>query len=469
MQMAEISQLVYPEAIQQALSQCEYDTFKALCEDAHPADVADILNAIDDNSAIDTALSHLDNAKCAEIYSYLSEDKQRDLAQMSSDARLWQVLSEMDPDDRVDVLKVLPEERRIRLILAFGKQERDNIRRLFAYPEGTAGSVMTSDYITLTADMTADAAINKIRQQALDKETIYYCYIVDQHHKLIGFVSLKDLILADPQQVVANVMEENVIAAKATDDQENAARKIGKYNLIALPITNEQGIMLGIITHDDAIDVINQEQTEDMEKFMAISGAHTGGYLSMPTWSHFRNRAPWIVGLAILGFLSGYILHTYEDALAAVIILMLYIPMVTDTGGNTGSQSATLVVRSLALGEISVKDTFKVIFKEFKISAMIAVLLALVAFVKVYFFASIFSASEQSTGGHELVTIASVIAFALALQVVTATIIGALLPLTAQKFKLDPAVVASPALTTIVDITGLLIFFFVATHLLGIS
>lgn len=375
------------------------------------------------------------------------------------------LITDMAPDDRVDLLKRLPMEKRETLLPEIARAEREDIRRLSLYPEGTAGAVMTSDYAMLHPELTAGEAINRLRFEAPNKETIYYAYIVDKERKLQGFVSLKDLILAHPEKRISEIMHKDMIFSRAMDDQEDAAHKIRKYDLIALPVVNEEGALLGIITHDDAIDIITQEHTEDMEKLMAITGRHEAGvYLKTPAWTHFKNRAYWIVGLAALGLVSGIIIHSFETTLMHMIILALYMPMVADTGGNTGSQSATVIVRALALKEISTRDALWVLFKEFKIAFLLALILGTLSWGKVMFL----SRGTEIPAGFNLSMIGAAIAIALGLQVITATMIGAMLPLAAAKLKFDPAVVASPALTTIVDITGLLIYFTTAKMLLGI-
>jgi len=399
------------------------------------------------------------------IFSHLDSDFQREIVGSLRREELARLLADMSPDDRVDLFKQLPDNLRESVLPALAQAEREDIRRLSAYREGTVGAVMTSDYAALSPQLTAFQAIEHLRKIAPDKETIYYTYVVDENRKLIGFVSLKDLILANREARVGEIMHREVIFARVEDDQEEAARKIQKYDLIALPVLNGGDALVGILTHDDAIDIITQEHTEDLEKLMAITGDHeTGVYLKTSSWVHFRNRAGWIVGLAALGLVSGIIIHSYEATLMKMMILALYMPMVADTGGNTGSQSATVVVRALALGEVSPGDLFKVLFKELKIAILLALVLGLLSWGKVLFL----SHGTVIPAGFSLTRIGAAIAIALGLQVVTATLIGALLPLGAAKMKLDPAVVASPALTTIVDITGLLLYFTTAKVLLGI-
>lgn len=436
-----------------------------LIEDLHPADVAELLSELSPPE-IWFVLRNLGPALRGEIFSHLEAPKQIEVSEHLKREELALLIGDMPPDDRVDLLKRLPEETIERLLPAIAQAEREDIRRLFAYQEGTAGAVMTSEYATITPYMTVSQAVEKLRKEAPDKETIYYVYVVNEQRKLLGLVSLKDLIIAPPYALIKDIMHEDIIYAKVTEDQEEAARKIQKYDLIALPVVDENGSLVGIITHDDAIDIITQEHTEDLEKFMAIAGSHeVGMYIKTPFWRHFLNRAYWVVGLAILGLVSGLIIHSFENTLMQLMILAFYMPMIADTGGNTGSQSATVIVRALALKEIGPKDFFRVLFKEFQISVMLALTLGLLSWAKVVFLSS---NSETGTGGFSLYQIATVISLALSIQVITATLIGAVLPLVASKCKVDPAVVASPALTTIVDITGLVIYFFTAKTLLGI-
>ena len=375
------------------------------------------------------------------------------------------LLTEMSADDRVDLLKNIPEERLQVIMPALARAEREDIRRLSAHEEGTAGSVMTSDYATLSPGLTVAQAIDRLRLEAPDKETIYYAYVVDESRKLIGFVSLKDLILARPNAAVGGIMHKEVISVPDTEDQEIAARLIQKYDLIALPVISGDGALVGIITYDDAMDIITQEHTEDMEKFMAIGGTHEAAvYMKTSVWGHFKNRSPWVVALAVLGLVSGFIVQSFEGLLLQFTVLAAFMPMLADTGGNTGSQSATLIVRALALKEVSSRDVFRILSREFRISILLALLLGVIAFLRVM----VYGVGAHMPDQYSLLRIGLAISLALGLQVVTSTLVGALLPLGAAKMKWDPAVVASPALTTIVDITGLLIYFTTAKLLLGI-
>ena len=401
----------------------------------------------------------------ANIFSYLEKDVQVDIAEMLSRGELAQLLSYMSPDDRVDLLKDLPEERAEAILPALAQAQREDIRKLSSYPEGSAGAAMTSDYAVLTPELSAEQALVKLRREAPNKETIYYAYVIDSDRKLLGSVSLKDLILARPHVKIEDIMQREIVFARALEDQEEAARKIQKYDLIALPVINGGDALVGIITHDDALDIVTQEHTEDLEKFMAIAGAHEAEmYRRTGAWTHFKNRVGWVMGLAVLGLVSGSIIHSFEATIASLMILALYMPMIADSGGNTGSQAATVVVRALALKEISTRDILHVLWKELRVGLGLAVVLGVLSWGKVMFL----SYGTELDLPVSLHTIGLVIALALAIQVTTATLIGAMLPMAASKLKLDPAVVASPALTTLVDISGLLIYFTTAKTLLGV-
>lgn len=331
---------------------------------------------------------------------------------------------------------------------------------LSAYPPETAGGIMNTDFATVQKNMRCDEAIEKVRSDAPSKKTIYYVYVVDAEQKLQGFVTLKDLIMAEPYQLVEQVLHTEFVFAYVDDDREKVAQQIEKYDLVAIPILNRENQLVGIVTHDEAIDVIRAEHSEDMQKFMGIVQANEEfDYIGTSTWKHFKKRVVWIVSLAAVGIISGVIIHSYENALEKLLILALYMPMVADTGGNSGSQAATVVVRALALGQITVRNWFKILWKEAKISLLLAVCLGLLAYGKVLFL----SWETDIPSAYSLPLIAFMISLALALQVITATVIGAGLPLLVKRFGGDPAVAASPAITTIVDITGLLIYFGMAS------
>jgi magnesium transporter len=452
------------QALQSFLLSKDFSLIKEFCLSAHPAIVADFLSSLEPQE-IWSVLSALDPHKRAEVFCQIDEDSQVALANRLSRLDLAALVTDMSPDDRADLFRLLPHATQEMLLPALAQAERDDIRRLVSYEEGTCGSVMTSDYAALTEGITVAQAIEELRKEAPDRETIYYVYILGEDRKLLGFVSLKDLIVSNPALKVSDIMHRDLIFAHVTEDQEEGARKIAKYDLIALPVVNDAGSLVGIITHDDAIDIINQEHTEDIEKLMAIGGRHeVASYLKTPALDHFKNRVLWVVGLAAIGLISGMVIHRFEATLAHFMILALYLPMLTDSGGNTGSQAATVIIRALALRDLHLEDIFKVLFKELKVSLMLGAVLWALSYGKVLFL----SRSLAIPGDMTLSMIALAIALALAIQVITSTLIGAALPMGAAALGCDPAIVASPALTTIVDITGLLIYFNVARFVLGL-
>ena len=434
------------------------------CISSHPAAAAEAISGLSQGDAwkvLKCAQPHVRS----DILSHLGMEFQTDIVEKLPLSDIKTLLSEMSPDDRADLFKELPETLQESILPALAHAEREDIRRLTAYEEGTVGAAMTSDYATLKPGMTITEAIEHLRRVAPDRETIYVAFVVDDNRKLLGYTSLKDIIVAASSKKVSDIMHTEFVYSMVDDDQEGAARKIQKFDLLALPVLNSENALVGILTHDDAIDIITQEHTEDLEKFMAISGEHEAAvYMRTSVWGHFRNRAPWLVVLAIFGLISGLIVQSYEDLLLQFAILATFMPMLADTGGNAGSQSATLVIRALALGEIKPKNFLPVIFKELRIALMLSLLLGGVAFARVMLIGG-GSALPQS---HSLAKVGAAISMALSLQVLTSVMLGTSMPLVAKRLKFDPAVVASPALTTMVDITGLLIYFSIAKTMLGI-
>ncbi len=370
------------------------------------------------------------------------------------------IFEQMPTQSQVDFFQFLSKKAQTEVLPFLSKSVRENILRLSAYPPDTAGGIMSLDYASVFERMTCAEAIAKVRADAPSKKLVYYVYVVNDEQTLLGFVTLKDLIMADPAQMIADVVHREFVFAYVDEDREEVAKKIEKYDLIAIPVVNRQMQLLGVVTHDEAIDIIRAEQTEDLEKFMGIAQRDTElNYLETSSWKHFQKRVTWVVTLAAVGIISGMIIHHYEKALDKMLILALYMPMVADTGGNVGSQAATVIVRALALGEFSVRAWLKVIWKETKVSSLLALCLGLLAFAKVLFL----SWETEIPAEYSLVKVAFVISLALSLQVITATVIGAALPLIVKAFGGDPAVAASPAITTVVDITGLLIYFGIAS------
>lgn len=447
-----------------AINSQNYEQVQALCLQYPLQDISERLNE-EPVEVICQVLEHLDLDTRSEVFEYLKEDIQIQITQVATPQILAPIIEQMASDERVDLIKQLPEELQHDILDRLGIRKQQEYNQLAQYPEGSAGSVMSPEFIAFEPELLVSQAIHRIRMQAVNKETIYYGYVLDSQKKLVGVLSLKDLILSDPDAPLENIMQKATVFAYVDDDQELAAQQVSKYDLLAVPVIDKEQVMLGFITYDDAMDILKEEEQEDIEKFMAISGKHTTGtYLKTSSWQHMLNRAPWIISLAIIGLISGGILHYFETTLETLFILALYVPMIADAGGNTGSQSATVVIRSLALGELSFRQLGKVLIKELKISLMLGSMLGILTILKVVFL----SFNVVLPAGFYLLEIAGVIALALLIQVVTSTLIGAILPMVAFRFKFDPAVVASPAITTLVDITGLLIFFTLAKSILSI-
>lgn len=514
------------------LDRADQQALKDFCEDHHPATVAEALAEMEIND-IWAVLHLLSVEQRAWIFPHFDLELQVELAGGERRRDMAKLLEEMEADERADLVQELDEKVRDEILPLVAKAEREDIRRLASYEEGTAGSVMTTDYAVLRRDTTVAEALKQVRTQAPGKETIYYLYVVNERHQLEGLVSLRKLILSKPEQRVEDIMADDILSVNVNDDQEEVARKIEKFDLLAIPVLSSDSVLLGIVTHDDALDILRQEQQEDVERLMAIAGSHsTREYMTTPIWSHFRNRIVWILPLAVFGLISGMIIQENESLIQFLPLLAIFIPMLADTGGNTGSQSATLVVRALALQEIKTKDFLRVLGREVRVAVLLALALSLVAFGRVMFFGTragdrdalpealnasdlwvehqgewtplsvstdglprerlargegveVFQRQTTDSGEHEFVRISSVlppseppptltvfyigltVSLALALQVVSSTLLGAFLPLSASWFKVDPALVASPALTTCVDISGVFIFFTVTGLMLG--
>ncbi len=424
-------------------------------------EVAETIGQLPDQELIEM-LAYFEPEQQGYIFSEFDLTRQLALFQQLSRKRFAKIFEHMPTDSRADLFQELSQEERSLLLPSLSRSTREDVLKLSAYEPETAGGIMSTDYATLDRDLRCGEAIENIRRDAPDKKMIYYVYVIDQDMKLLGFVTLKDLILAEPAEKVSSIMQTEYVFATAAEDRESVAVKIEKYDLVAIPVINEHGQLVGIVHHDDAIEVIRAEHTEDLEKFMGIvPGKEILNYTQTSVWGHFRKRVIWLSSLAIIGLLSGMIIHHYEAAMSALIILALYMPMVADTGGNAGSQAATVVIRAMALGQVSLKNWLSILFKEARIAVLLSVVLGVIAFGKILFLSWETEVPEQ----FNLIFIATGISAALALQVISATVIGASLPLIVRRLGGDPAVAASPAITTAVDITGLLIYFSIATLL----
>ena len=456
-----VNPLLAPE-LEELVATGDEKSLREFCTGCHPASVGEFLSALKP-ADIHAILKLVEPSLRAEIFSNLDESVQEDTAEELPREELAELLTEMPPDDRVHLFRRLPERRQEDVMPAIARVEREEIRTLIAYDEGTAGAVMTSEYATVPPDLTVVEAVNHLRQVAPRSETIYYAYVLDDDRKLVGSVSLRDLIVAPRQAKVRDLMQTEVVSVRADADREEAVRLIRQYDLLALPVVNDADELVGIVTYDDAMDVLVQENAEDVEKMASISGAHEGSsaYLSASAWELFRSRALWIVAFSVVEMLAGSIILRYEGAIGKVPLLAAFIPMLTEAGGNTGCQSAAMVVRGLATGEFELSDFPRIAFKEFATAVLLGLSLGIVAFGRALLSGG---AASLAATAH----IALTIAVAIGAQVVSATVLGAVLPLVASKLRLDPAVVSNPLLATTVDVTGLLLYFAIAAAMLGL-
>lgn len=452
------------EMLQDLSDQGKTEQLVEMMEELPTMDVAEFM---EEKSLEETAnyLKQLDPADQGRIFSDFSIDRQIDLFHSLDRRTFAQIFGQMYSDIRADLYQELAKEEQIELLPYLDKAVREDVIILSAYPPETAGGIMTTNFATIFADMTISQALAKIRIDAPTKDMIYYIYVVDHSMVMKGLVTLKDLVMNIPDMRVDELLNEFFVYAEVNEDRESVAQKIEKYDLAAIPVLNSLNQLVGVVTHEEAIDVIREEHTEDLEKFMGIMPSENDDeYMNTSSFHHFKKRVVWLVSLAAIGIISGMIINEYQGVLEHFIILAMYMPMMAATGGNTGSQAATVVIRALSLGEVTDDEWLKILYKEMKISFMLSVCVAALTFFKIAYL----SFNSHLPVGFTLPYIGLTISFAIAIQVITSALLGAGLPLIVRRLGGDPAVVASPAITTIVDITGLLIYFTVASATLGI-
>lgn len=441
------------ELIFELLENRQYKELKTELENMHPVDIAEMLEEFDEKQVL-LIFRLLGKDEAAETFTEMNSDMQEMLINALTDSEIKEVMDEMYLDDTVDVLEEMPANVVDRLLMATDEETRQQINTLLNYPEDSAGSIMNVEYIAFQKDMTVEEAILKIRQVGINRETIYTCYVTEKR-KLIGVVSLRELMLNGDNRTIEEIMETNLLYVHTHDDQEEAAAMINKYGLIAIPVVDKEMRMVGIVTVDDAIDVIEEETTEDMSMMAGIVAPSEDTYFMTSTWEHAKSRFPWLLFLMLSATLSGLVLGHFETALVAMPILNTFVPMLTGTGGNCGSQSSTLIIRGLATDEIDFKDIFKVIFKELRVAALVGALLAIVNGIRVVVM-------------YHDPMLAFTLGITLMCTVVLAKTIGCTLPLIAKKCGLDPALMAAPLITTLVDTGTILIYFTIATRIFGI-
>ena len=431
------------------LAQREFKAVRSILDVMNEVDIASLLSTLSDKE-LALAFRLIPKDKAAEVFSNMDTSMQTYLVTMFTEKELKELLDDLYMDDTVDMLEELPANLVKRILATVSASDRSMINQLLNYPEDSAGSIMTTEYVDLREEMTVGQAMAHIKKTGIHKETIYTCYITERR-KLVGIVSAKDLMTTDDNVPIKDLMETEIISVYTHSDQEQVAQLFTKYDLLALPVIDQDGRMVGIVTFDDAMDVMVDEATEDITKMAAINPSEKT-YFETSVLQHAKNRIPWLLILMFTSIITGTIITRYENAFAAIPLLVSFIPMLMDTGGNCGSQSATLIIRGIALDEIRFTDLFKVMFKEFRISLIVGAFLAVANGIRIFI--------QYHNPG-----LAVVIACSLMGTVIMAKLVGCTLPLLAKKVNLDPAIMASPLITTLVDTFSILIYFNIATVL----
>ena len=446
------------------LEQKSFPALKSMLNDMMPADIALLFEELDKTDIV-IVFRLLGKDLASETFAYLDSDSQINLIEAISDREIYDVFDRLFIDDAVDAIEEMPANVVTRILNNTDAETRSLINDILKYPERSAGSIMTVEYVNLRKDMTVSQAIDKIRKEGSDKETVYTCYVTESR-KLVGIVTVSTLLTSKDDQIIEDIMEKNVISVSAYDDKEDVAMTINKYGFIAIPVVDKDTRLIGIVTVDDAIDVIQQETTEDIS-IMAAMEPIEESYFKTSVFSHSKKRMLWLMVLMISATVTGMVMQHFENAISAFPILVSCIPMLMNTGGNSGSQSATMMIRGIALGDIRFGDIFRVIFKEFRISIIVSVALAVVNFARIVIMHQFGILGD--TGGQSVYLIATIVSLALILVVVLAKFIGCTLPLLADKIGLDVALMASPIISTIVDAFAVFIFFKIATVFLNIG
>lgn len=442
------------KTLQQYLQDKRYREIRSILIEMKEVDIAEVLEQLDITTAL-MLFRLLPKDVAVEVFSFFSSDKQKEIVGNITDSELQHIVNEMYFDDMIDLLEEMPANVVKRILLSSSNEERKLINEFLNYPQNSAGSIMTIEYVDLKKEMTIKEALAHIKNTGLSKETVYTCYVTDDNRKLEGIVSLRKLVVGDEDEVIKDIMERDVISVNTHDDQEYVASVFRRYGFIALPVVDLENRLTGIITFDDIVEVIDKESTEDFQRMAAMSPSDEK-YLDASVFSLAKHRIIWLLFLMISATFTGGIIRKYENVLQSTVLLASFIPMLMDTGGNAGSQSSTLVIRGLALGEIHLKDAGKVVWKEFRISIIVGIVLAIANFARIYFL------------GDAGFFIALTVSITLIVTVMASKIIGGILPILAQRLKIDPAIMAGPLITTIVDAMSLAVYFTMATWILNI-
>ena len=459
--MAERFEIV-EKALLAMLEEKKYSTLRDILVTMNPSDVAGMFRGLEEKQ-IPLMFRLLPKEQAAETFVEMEPDDQELLIRGFSDNELKEVLDELYVDDAADLVEEMPANVVKRILKHADPEMRSSINQILRYPENSAGSIMTTEYVSLRPHMTVEEAILRIRRQGVDKETIYTCYVLEKDRTLTGLVTVKDLLLADDDEMkIEDLMLTKLISVTTQTDQEEVARMFNKYNFLALPVVDGENRMVGIVTFDDAMDVMEDEATEDMEIMAAMTPSEKT-YLKSTPFDLFRHRIPWLMLLMVSATFTGMIITSFEDALSLLPALTAFIPMLMDTGGNCGSQSSVTVIRALSLDELKFSDLFRVMWKEIRTAVLCGTTLAVVCFAKVFLVDRLLMGNESIS-----LMVNGVVCLTLCVTVVIAKFVGCSLPLLAKRLGFDPAVMASPFITTIVDALSLLVYFLFAKTLLGV-
>ena len=444
------------EMVYERLSFCfetrKFADLRILLLDMEPADIAIFMeNNLNEKEQV-MFFRLLPKELASDVFVDTDTDTQENLIRAFTDKELKAVIDDMFLDDTVDIIEEMPANVVKRILKNSDPENRKAINQLLEYPDDSAGSIMTTEYVSFSASTTIEAAFDKIRRTGFNKETIYTCYVTDRKKRLVGVVTVKDMLLAEKSSIIADVMDSNAITVETLEDKEQVALKFSKYGFLALPVIDKEGCLVGIVTVDDAVEVIQEEATEDIQK-MAGMLSNEKPYLKQSVWSIWKARVPWLVLLLITSTFTSLILTNYEGQLSAISpILYAFVPMLMGTAGNAGGQTSVTIIRAIAVGDVEFKDIFRVILKELTASLVLGITVGLVCFGKIMLIDNLYNANSID------VMTALVISVVCMLSLVMAKLVGCILPLFAKKVKLDPAVVASPLMTTIVDALALIIY-----------
>ncbi len=442
---------VSTEKVLELLQSRKFFDLRNTLKDLNPIDIANLFSDIPEDKLL-MLFRILPKDDAAEIFTEMDTDDQELLIKGFTDKELKDVIEEMYIDDAVDMIEEMPANVVSRILRHADPETRKQINEILKYPDDSAGSIMTTEYMSLKEDMSIQDAFDRIRKTGDEKEDIYTCYVINANRKLQGIVTVRDMLLSSNERTIGELMETNIISANTTDDQEAVAKTLAKYDLTAIPIVDNDKRLVGIVTVDDAIDVIQEEATEDFEKMAAVV-PHEKSYFDTSVLQHYKNRIPWLFVLMFSSMMTGIIIEHYEEAFKTLPLLVALMPMLMDTGGNSGSQASTLIIRGMAVDEIHLNDYFKAVWKEFRVSLLVGASLAIVNGIRIYI-------------TYKNLKLSIVIAITLVFCVMVAKLLGCSLPMLAKRLHLDPAIMASPLLTTLVDVSSVWIYFQIATMIM---